>query len=1075
MGWMDGYYIACSLAVRKWEYDEMRLPVCPLIFAFLLFVPGFGAFAAPDADAVRALFEHPTREYTSSPLWVWNDLLTESEIADSMNSFADQGVRQVFVHPRPGLMTPYLSDDWFRMWRVALDVAKQRDMNVWIYDENSYPSGFAGGFVPEAMPDSRCIGLVLRKIKRPGEIKDANILAVFAQDGELWKNVTDAFRANTPTEGEYFAATISMGGESPWYAGKFYVDLLRPGVTEKFLDIAVEPYRKTFGAEWGKYIPGSFTDEPHLASAAGLHWTPDLPQVFEQRRGYSLIDNLPDLSEATGDWKRVRHDYYQTLMELFGERFAKPYSDYCARNGIEFTGHVWEHEWPNTRCVPDNMAFSSWQQRPGIDILFNQYDESVHSQFGNVRAVVELRSVANQMGCRRTLCETYGGGGWDIRFEDLKRIGDWVQVLGVNMINEHLSHITLRGARKRDYPVTFSYHEPWWNAYHTLTGYFTRVSVALSQGQQINPALVLEPTTTAWMYQGAEGDALDKLGNTFQQVVTDLAKAQVEFDLGCEDIIARVGSTRAGTALVDAYGKIIALVGSKAGSKFVVGQRGYDTVVLPPFTENLNARTAELLEAYLANGGALLVCEPAALSRIDGQASPRAEAILSSANCKRIETGQLPAALRERVKDGFSVTRPANDGGILYHHRRQLADGDLVFFVNTSNAMPTHATVRSPAKGVQQWDLDTGECIPYASGADGIEVDLPPCGSLLLFLSDKPLAQAPQSDAKGAPQIVAQTAPLEIRRVRPNVLLLDFVTVTAGGETKENVHCQRAGQFVFRKNGMHANPWDHAIQFKDEFLAKTFPPDSGFKAAYGFTIEGAPPKPMYAVVERADLYKVSCNGKPVAVDRASWWLDKAFVKMDISEMVQIGENQLTIEASPFTVFHEVEAAYILGEFSLKASDKGFAIIPAQPLQLGPWNEQGYPLYGDAVSYSAGFDVASVGGAYEVSLPKWLGSVAEVMINGKSSGYIYRQPFRLDVTKQMLEGRNTVEVVVYGTLKNTMGPHHGNPPLGIASPGAFDKVKDPGPPPGSTYSTIGYGLFEPFVLSEDPQILAKRPF
>ena len=32
--------------------------------------------------------------------------------------------------------------------------AKQLDLDIWIYDENSYPSGFAGGHVPANMPSS---------------------------------------------------------------------------------------------------------------------------------------------------------------------------------------------------------------------------------------------------------------------------------------------------------------------------------------------------------------------------------------------------------------------------------------------------------------------------------------------------------------------------------------------------------------------------------------------------------------------------------------------------------------------------------------------------------------------------------------------------------------------------------------------------------------------------------------------------------------------------------------------------------------------------------------------------------
>jgi hypothetical protein len=110
------------------------------------------------------------------------------------------------------------------------------------------------------------------------------------------------------------------------------------------------------------------------------------------------------------------------------------------------------------------MAMYAWHQRPGIDCLMNQYAEHTHAQFGNIRMVKELSSIANQLGARRTLCETYGAGGWDLRFEDMKRIGDWLEVLGVNTINQHLSYVTIRGARKRDHPQSFSYHEPWWEA-----------------------------------------------------------------------------------------------------------------------------------------------------------------------------------------------------------------------------------------------------------------------------------------------------------------------------------------------------------------------------------------------------------------------------------------------------------------------------------------------------------------------------------------------------------------------------------------------------------------------------------
>ncbi len=84
-------------------------------------------------------------------------------------------------------------------------------------------------------------------------------------------------------------------------------------------------------------------------------------------------------------------------------------------------------------------------------------------------------------------------------------------------------------------------------------------------------------------------------------------------------------------------------------------------------------------------------------------------------------------------------------------------------------------------------------------------------------------------EAKGELQI----APLE-----GNVLTLDFVDVTAGGETKKGAYFYKANQFAFAKNGMPRNPWDSSVQFKDELITKTFRADSGFEATYRFTIEG---------------------------------------------------------------------------------------------------------------------------------------------------------------------------------------------------------------------------------------------
>lgn len=1217
--------------------------------------------AAPESSKARELFENPPREYSTGPLWVWNDLLTDGQIRSTLADLARQQVKQVWVHPRPGLMTPYLSPEWFHLWDVALNEARRLDMNVWIYDENSYPSGFAGGWVPELMPESRGRGLKLTATRVAPSWSSDTVAVLRIHDGRSEDVSTQVKAGERLPEGNYRVATLLRAPDRAWTADHPYVDLLYPGAAEKFLEVTHEAYRKHLGAEFGKRIPGSFTDEPEIRSTDGMPWTEDLPLQFKKRWGYDLIERLPALMDEIGDWRQVRHNYYSTLNDLFIERWAQPYFRYCEENHLESTGHYWEHEWPVCSGVPDNMAMAAWQHRPGIDILMNQYSENTHAQFGNVRSCREIASLGNQLG-RRTLVEVYGAGGWDLRFEDMKRIGDWLQVLGVNTLNQHLSYVTVRGARKRDHPQSFSYHEPWWDAYHVSAGYLARLSAALSQGEQINRILVIEPTTTAWMYQGNRSK-LRELGGAFSKLLMALESDQIEYDLGSEDVIKRHGKVQDG--------------------RFHVGRRDYEIVVIPPHTENLDARVADFCTQFINSGGRIL-CLGEVPSRINGKSSQQMLKIASHRGWTTTPPQNASAILKEGTRTPeFQITRSAGERGILFHMRRQFADGELLFLVNSSSAFDSSGAISTRRRGIERWDPYSGSVMPHffeiTSGGATASFTLPPGGSLLLFLSNAPKPPGARPDGKIA--ILPPTGRLSVERLEPNVLTLDYVDVTAGGETRSDLYFYQANQFAFQKNGLERNPWDSAVQFKDNLIEKTFPPDSGFTLSYKFTLTEAIPDALAIVIERPDLYTMTCNGRPLPPPLAlpatlwksdrthptssgnvqpspefkEWWLDKAFAKISLAGLARVGENIVTLRASPFSLSHEIEPAYLLGNFTLIRSDHGFLVAPDKPLQIkvspttgayvhtsnpdgtmwlsngvrgdlreddrapflvldlgskrdatllrvwnyyeagvrnrssrgakairltasvdstnpqfdqplgqfelhpgdqydgptdelpidargirlirmeilsnqngvafpaigepaddgfvglaeieviGPdgrridgvgirqvssertskdrrarhlvdgsglparvsrgWDAQGHPFYSAGVAYRQTFSITQQAGRYFVALGKWLGSVARVSVNGTLAGYIDAAPFECDVTPHTRNGENQVEVVVIGTLRNTLGPHHGEQPLGSAWPTMFQKAPNPGPPPGASYSTVGYGLFEPFRLEQ----------
>ena len=1011
------------------------------------------------ASVVQA-FVDPPAEYRSAPLWVWNDRVTKEQVEIQLADFKAHGIGGVFIHPRPGLITPYLSEEWLDLCRHAVEVGKGLGMKVWIYDENSYPSGFAGGHVPAEMPESIGKGLRLTKSTAiPAGFREKPLLVLRKIEAGFEDITEKAIQPGSPAalgKGDYYIFDVQKATHEAWYGGYTYVDLMDRAVTEKFLDVTLNAYKRAIGNEFGLTVPGSFQDEAHIGPVMGLHiinFTPSIFDVFQNKWGYDLRLHLPSLFEEAGDWRTVRHNFYATTLELFIENWAKPYYDYCAANNLRLTGHYLEHEWPGPNYASDYMAMLAHSHMPGIDCLMNQWQTGPHDQFGNARPPKEIRSVANQLGRPRTMSETYGAGGWDLRFVDQKRIADWEFALGVNFINQHLSYVTIMGARKRDHPQSFSYHEPWWHAYRVMGDYLGRLSVITSKGDQVNRFLVLEPTTTGWMHYapGPQPEKLRALGDGFTGFINRLEAAQVEYDLGSEDILRNHGRAE--------------------NQKMVVGERSYDVVVLPAEVENLNEPTVELLTRYLEAGGRVL-CLSEGVRFVDGKASDRPAQLAAShpSNWLVKPVGAAITDLCVFCAPDIQFSDLDGDQTMFFHQRRALADAELVFLANVSPHQAMGGQFVSKGKSAEIWDAFTGKISSYPSeplkGYAAVRFSLPPGGSALFCLRPKKAGRVEENKFKWG-ELVPDSE-LAIRADSPNVLTLDHCDIRIVNKVEKDLYFYEAQRKIFQHHGQDRNPWDNAVQYKTNILdLDKFAPDTGFEAGYWFEVgAGVDPSSFKLVVERPYLYQVSINGQKVEPISGQWWLDRAFGVFEIGGICRAGQNRITLQASPFTIHTELEPLYVLGDFGLESAEKGFRIVPAAVLALGPWSEQGRPFSAAGVSYSKSFTLSAPDPGKErimVRLGEWLGSVAEVKVGGKSAGFIFRAPFELDITDFISAGQNTVSVTVFGTLKNTLGPHHNNPPLGTAWPGMFQKGPEGGYPPGSSYSIVGYGLFQDFKL------------
>lgn len=1021
-----------------------------VIMAFLVLSSINGASAKEKDTTWKSLqkeFSNPSKEYRSAPLWVWNSKVTHSEIDRMLLELHEAGFGGAFVHPRPGLITEYMSDEWYELFKYSVEVGKRLNLDIWIYDENSYPSGYAGGHVPATMPESYNQGQGLSMTAC--EILPENVSEFFIcqkKENNGYTDITQHINDYKGKKGEYILWKKTYYGRSGWMAGYSYVDLLYKGVTEKFLELTMSGYERVLGADLGPIVKGVFSDEPQINSSGGVRWTPDLFVEFRKRWGYSLEENLPLLIREENNWKEVRHHYFETLLQMFIDRWAKPMHDYCEQKGLIWTGHYWEHKWPDLSSGPDNMAMYAWHQMPAVDMLFNQFDEvSPTAQFGNVRAIKELRSVANQMGRERTLSETYGGGGWDVTFEDLKRLGDWEYVLGVNFMNQHLSHMTLTGARKYDYPPVFTYHSTWWSYYKTQNDYFARLSYILSKGEQLNDVLVLEPTTSLWCYYSAHksNPRLDQIGKGFQAFVTQLEKLQIEYDLGCENIIRDRGSVE--------------------GKEFIVGQRKYQKVVLPPFMDNIESKTFELLRNFVKEGGELIAYSTPTL--LDGSENENLNKFFTNnSQITYAEVKNTDNTYKLLSSDVISFSNISGEG--LYHQRRQFKEGEILFLVNSSLEQEAKANITINGRSLVEMDAFSGTHYAYPATYSGkkvtTQVILPPAGSLLLYVSGEKQKLLPRKQITDTREVVP-TTPVEVKRLKENALFIDFCDLDIAGKSYANMHTAEAEQRYYKAIGEPYNPWRASIQFKNQTVERE-KKDGHATVTYHINIaKGVDYSLFKLVVEQPQLWKVIVNGIPVNATQGEWWLDKSFGVYHAGKALREGENKVVLDISPTSIFAEIQPIYLTGDFHLSPAAQGWLVErPEHSLTLGSWKQQGLPFYSWDIAYSQHFNISDPKATYEIQLTDWDGTVSEVFVNGESTGIIAYQPYKLDVSKWIRKGDNQIEVRVIGSHRSLLGPHHNKTAQGISGPWHWQKVSGE-MPAGEQYILPDYGMNQPFVL------------
>jgi len=934
------------------------------------------------------IFKNPTNEFRPAPFWFWNGVMTKDKISEQLKAFKEAGLGGVMLHPRYGLGGPfgreelnyYLSPEYFEMIGFAIEEAKKLDLELWLYDDYNWPSGYAGARVldgglvgdrtvgPNPEYRARHIACVSKKIIGPREyyqeVPKGQLIRAYAlqnqgnklkQDTQidLTKHAQDGhFRWDAP-QGNWTLLFFVLRDSTHVPAGKqdlLYVDLMNRDCIAKFIDITHAEYYRRFSDEFGKTIKGIFTDEPAYFNnniwnedPDTLPWTSVLFDTFQSKKGYSLFDSLPGLwFEIDGLSHKVRADFWEVCSLLYAQNFFKQIQEWCHEHNILSIGHVLEETFRFHRCFEGGDFFRTQQYLDmiGIDQIGNRGFGKINPKYGS-----SGRALFNK---NRVLSETYGAYSWGLTFEDMREILNWQVVLGVNFLCPHAFYYSIEGPRKHDAPPDLFLHNFWKPYFRTYADYCGRLSYIASTGDHVADTAVLYPVTGI-TDSGPPSlfKNLDKMYNDFVQISGVLLEHQRDFNYIPE------------TALI-AQGGYDVPVDIKE-KRLIVGQGSYSTVIIPP-TDVLDLRAAMMLELFVHSGGKVIVVRDLPLR--DAYLPPK----------------ELPEFFRNifgdnacSAKETIIKTKPSGGAWILT--RQDKMGSEYKKSISMPRPRPRYAEpwIAALAKVIAE-HVPAG--IEVESFAPQLRYRHHRVGNTHLFL----LTNESRQQHTTKVTFPVQGVPLQADPLTGRIETYPLYE-QVDGKTRALLHFgPYAATVLVFKPGQKApalQVHDHVgkiVEVGDDsvtLLAEA----SGKASAIG-----------------------TFNGKPFNVESVS---------QNVSQPITIG-----------------------GEFLLS--------IPGQDTyktSLGNWAEK-HPRFSGWATYTKDFEVDASAMKNSTHLFLDLGEVAhlaEVTVNDQYVGPLYWSPYRIEVTDAIKRGKNTLTVRVANTWMN----HYQNRPK---PSGLFGPVK-----------------------------------
>lgn len=231
----------------------------------------------------------------------------------------------------------------------------------------------------------------------------------------------------------------------------------------------------------GSVVNNCLIDSYEVGSA---NWTPGFDQSFSQLRGYECTTFLPTLAGYYVDGGEVTErflwDFRRTVGDLMAENYYAYFGELCHKNGMKFS------------VEPYWGPFDNMQVGATGDIVMCEFWSGGFPFFDSPKFV---SSIAHLNGSSIVGAEAFTGiGGWTEHPATVKSIGDQAWAQGINRFIFH-SYVhqpwdVAPGLTLSVYGSNFNRLNTWWEQGKGFMDYIGRSQFLLQQGKSVADVLV---------------------------------------------------------------------------------------------------------------------------------------------------------------------------------------------------------------------------------------------------------------------------------------------------------------------------------------------------------------------------------------------------------------------------------------------------------------------------------------------------------------------------------------------------------------------------------------------------------